>query len=116
MADYDFIIQCIPGPRSRADSLSRISGPPLCYVTLMSSIDIDPLKQQIREIASQDPHYQNLLKTNDDNYVVDDQLLYHQPNSKSTLLLFIPNDITLKQQIIKEAHITAYAGHKGEVQ
>ena len=113
-ADFDFSITYIQGPRNRADSLSSIQpGPPICYVTLMSSIDIDPLKQQIREIASQDPHYQNLLKTNNADYVVDDQLLYHQPNSKSTLTLVIPNDITLKQQILKEAHITPYAGHKG---
>ena len=93
-ADFDFNIQYIQGPRNRADSLSRISAPPICYVTLMSLIDIEPLKQQIREIASQDPHYQNFSKTKNANYVVDDQLLYHQPNSKSTLTLVIPNYMT----------------------
>lgn len=108
LQEYDFLIIYQPGKENVvADSLSRKA-----FLNAIS-IPNNPIISRLKEVAENDPVYQQKLKEVLDgeqtllDFTCNDGCLYFKGR------LHVPKDSTLKRVIMFEAHDSPTAGHPG---
>lgn len=113
LQDYDIAIKYQPGKTNVvADALSRRADlATISFITLDTDL-ISSIKQAYDTDPDIPPIITSITNGSSTDYILDNGLLYRTPLDQPRQL-YIPNETTLKQRILREHHDSVIYGHLG---